>query len=275
MFCPYCGKPIPDDSSFCPVCGQRIEEDQNETDSFLDINEMGRKKSIGKIVGILILVVVVILAGVGTVYFMFQDSKRRIDEKPYAEKENKTDIEDKSYKSPGENGATEENAKDHESETKETPYDPTEGGIHRYEYVIADVSWNQAFNDCISKGGYLVRINSQEEYQYILNELNSKQLTNIQFFIGGRRDSGSDAYYWVNENGELYGDQINTSSYWCSSEWLDGEPSFSDGDTEEQYLDLLYYKKSGRWTWNDAPEDILSVVPEFSGRVGYICEYDN
>ena len=154
-------------------------------------------------------------------------------------------------------------------------YDPTEGGIHRYEFVVEDVTWEQAFENCQSKGGYLARINSEEEYQYILNELNSQQLQNVQFFIGGRRDTDSEAYYWVDENNMPYGEQINVDSYWAANEWLDGEPSFRDGDIEEQYLDLLYHKNSERWTWNDAPNDILSVVPEFSGRIGYICEYED
>ena len=47
------------------------------------------------------------------------------------------------------------------------------------------------------------------------------------------------------------------------------------GANEEEYLDLLYYKNEGRWTWNDAPNDILAVVPSFSGRIGYICEYED
>jgi len=25
---------------------------------------------------------------------------------------------------------------------------------------------------------------------------------------------------------------------------------------------------------NDVPDDILSVVPSFSGKIGYICEYE-
>ena len=54
-----------------------------------------------------------------------------------------------------------------------------------------------------------------------------------------------------------------------------GIRSFRDGANEEEYLDLLYYKNEGRWTWNDAPNDILAVVPSFSGRIGYICEYED
>lgn len=172
--------------------------------------------------------------------------------------------------------STEKNkSQDAEEKKVEAKYDSTEGGIHRYEYIVADKTWEQAYADCISRGGYMVRINSLEEYNYILNEISQKQLGKIQFFIGGRRMSGSQEYYWVDENGEPYGDQINASSYWCSSEWLSGEPSFKDGSTEEMYLDILYHEGSGKWVWNDAPNDIISIVPSFSGKIGYICEYEN
>lgn len=276
MFCPYCGKMIPDDSSFCPVCGERLDGEETINEKNWGRNSTYKKGNTGKIVVLSLIGVIILSTGAGMVYFMKQAKETSLDKEMLQGKTEKEKRIEQLEKEEGnaQNNSTEEKSAQSDT-TEENPYDPTEGGIHRYEYVVADVTWDQAFSECISKGGHLVRINSQEEYDYILSELSSKQLEKIQFFIGGRRDSGSDAYYWTNEEGELYGDQINTSSYWCTSEWLDGEPSFSDNGNEEKYLDLLYYKKSGKWTWNDAPDDILAVVPEFSGRIGYICEYDN
>ena len=45
----------------------------------------------------------------------------------------------------------------------------------------------------------------------------------------------------------------------------------ADG-VEEHVLDLL--SNDGGWYMNDVPDDILSVVPSFSGKIGYICEYE-
>ena len=260
MYCPFCGKQIPDDSSFCPECGNDIRDSWEKQPYPPEIPRQPQKKTgAAKIILIVILILLVIAAGVIAAIIFLKPSPADKAETKTKSESVKSDKEDKSDKS----------AKD------EATYDPTEGGIHRYEFIIADVTWSQAFADCKSRGGYLVRINSEEEYQYILKQLDAGSYQKIQFFIGGRRDSGSSEYDWADEDDELYGDQINTSSYWCSSEWLSGEPSFRDGANEEEYLDLLYYKNEGRWTWNDAPNDILAVVPSFSGRIGYICEYED
>ena len=102
----------------------------------------------------------------------------------------KSDKEDKSDKS----AKDEAKAPADEEEDEEEKYDPTEGGIHRYEFIIADVTWSQAFADCKSRGGYLVRIISEQEYLFILKQLDAGSYQKIQFFIGGRRDSGSSEY---------------------------------------------------------------------------------
>ena len=88
------------------------------------------------------------------------------------------------------------------------------------------------------------------------------------------RATDSRDYYGVDESGQMYGDVINSGSYWCASEWMAGEPSYQDGATQEQYLDIFYHQNSGKWVWNDVPDDILAAVPSFSGKLGYICEYE-
>ena len=152
------------------------------------------------------------------------------------------------------------------------PEDDT--AIHTYEYIISDCTWQEAFQDCLNRGGYLVRINSSKEYEYIRKEISSQKMTDVYFKLGGRRDSGSQDYYWVNQDNKLFGQKLNSDDSWCSDEWMGGEPSFQDGSLEEKYMDLFFYDGEKRFVWNDVPDDMLSAEPAYAGKLGYICEYE-
>lgn len=152
-------------------------------------------------------------------------------------------------------------------------------GIHQYEFVIEDCTWYDALTGCAEQGGYLARISSPEEYQYIISMINSKGYTNIHFYLGGRRDDTGSEYYWVNEQNEFIGDCLNSSDSWCSSYWYQNEPSFTDtgsdaaGEIAENVMNLFYV--SGSWYLNDSSDDLAGNYPDLlSGKVGYIIEYE-
>lgn len=151
----------------------------------------------------------------------------------------------------------------------------SEEGIHRYELVVEDTTWDSAFQEAKDKGGYLVRINSRDEYNAILQQISAENKTNIQFYLGARRDDSSQDYYWVDENNNFIGDPINASGSWCEDEWLSGEPSFTDGSVVEDKVDMFLYQQTGTFVWNDCSGDLLGVLGDSaSGKIGYIVEYD-
>lgn len=152
-------------------------------------------------------------------------------------------------------------------------------GIHRYEIVTGDVTWDEAFAQSVERGGYLARISSPEEYQYITDMLNSGGYTRYQFYLGGRRDDGGTEYYWVNMKNQFLGECLNDSDSWLGSYWYENEPSFRDtgsgagGEIAENVISLFYV--SGTWYMNDSSSDMAGFYPDLmSGKVAYIIEYE-
>lgn len=154
-----------------------------------------------------------------------------------------------------------------------------ETGIHQYQIVVEDCTWYDALAGCAAQGGYMARISSPEEYQYIVEMLNSGGYTNIHFYLGGRRDDTGVDYYWVNKQNEFMGDCLNSSDSWTSSYWYQNEPSFRDtgsdanGEIAENVMNLFCV--SGTWYLNDSSDDLAGYYPDLlRGKVGYIIEYE-
>lgn len=149
---------------------------------------------------------------------------------------------------------------------------------HRYELIVADVTWTEAEAICRQKGGYLATLTSQEEFDQVTNQIVGEGKTKISFYVGATRDDSYDGigeYHWLHDHS---GDSMFYGALY--SFWLSGEPSYSsvtqDGETmEEKYVDLIYRQNEGRCYLNDVADDILAEAPSYKGAIGYICEYDN
>lgn len=152
-----------------------------------------------------------------------------------------------------------------------------QSGIHRYEYCLLDGTWEDAYRACLTKGGHLVTFETQEEYDYVVQELNNRNQQGDIFFIGGRRDLDSRLYYWVDGSNNLIGTALNSADAWNAGCWLHDEPSFEDTTLglQEHVLSIFYYDDLEKWVWNDVPNDEIGAIPSYSGKVGYICEHEN
>ena len=159
-------------------------------------------------------------------------------------------------------------------ETKED--DP---GVHNYQVIVEDCTWQEALQRSLDQGGHLLRLNSPEEYEYITGMLSDGGYTNIHFYLGGRRDDSGREYYWVDENNQFMGECLNSGGNWCDPYWFDNEPSFQDtgsdaaGAITEDVMNLFYV--SGTWYLNDSSSDLAGMYPDLlSGKVGYIVEFE-
>lgn len=154
-----------------------------------------------------------------------------------------------------------------------------EDAIHRYEVIVEDCTWEEAYQNCLSMGGYLARINSKEEFDYITKKVveKEKNYSKKQYYVGIRRDVNSDAYYLVDENNELMGDRLdNGYTSWANSLWLSKEPSYYDSTLkiEETCVSIFKYKETNKWVMNEIPSNLVVQVPSYEGKLGYICEFD-
>ena len=161
-----------------------------------------------------------------------------------------------------------------DTEDYEDTEEYNEQEIHEYELLVGDVSWSEAYQDCLDRGGYLVRINTEEEFDAILDQIYDEEKENIKFWIGGAR--GKDKkYHWAYGEDKEFGEDILNEDSQFEDYWLDGEPSFIDDatDTKENRMNMFYMKDLDRWVWNDVPDDILEAASFYAGSIGYICEY--
>lgn len=314
MFCKKCGKQLKNGVLFCIYCGEKVtlpnassqikaedviqeqepvkeqmpvEELESVEEQMPDKVQTPVEESVHRevpqnllqivIIGVLILVITGLVVG----YFIRSGHSKESDEdvETFSSQEMDSELEEPEEmeeESPVKDA--EESAEQEEAEPLAEPVEEsTEEGIYSYELIVSDVTWMQAYDDCIARGGHLVRINSEEEYQAILQQISEEDKTNIKFWLGGMRASAdSYEYRWVYEDG-TYGDEILNQDDKYLSYWLSGEPSYQGETPEDQemYLNMFYRGKEERWVWNDVPNDIIAVVNSYSGTVGYICEYEN
>lgn len=147
---------------------------------------------------------------------------------------------------------------------------------HTYELIVSDGGWEEAFNGCIARGGYLATIETLEEFEEITAQIEAQGLSKTIFYIGGGRGPQSNVYSWVDSDRNfLTANPINDISCPINGKWLSGEPSFQDGEYEELYLTMYYNSDVNGWVLNDVPEDVVDIWPNYAGRIGYICEYEN
>ena len=89
-----------------------------------------------------------------------------------------------------------------------------------------------------------------------------------------------EEYHWVKSDGTFENAVLNDSSSWCQNFWNTGEPSFITGGMDNipeytEYTMAMIRNKEGKWVFNDVADDILASDPRFSGKLGYIVEYEN
>lgn len=134
----------------------------------------------------------------------------------------------------------------------------------RYELVKDDISWTDANDAAIAKGGHLATVNSKEEEKTLEKMADKAGLKYI--WLGGYTSVRDDVAFGHWMTGEPF-------DY---TKWYDGEPSRNDKDGEPEFY-LMLWKIKGKWSWNDERNDVIHIdgLDYFKGNMGYIIEYES
>ena len=152
---------------------------------------------------------------------------------------------------------------------------------HRYELYVGDITWDEAKKQCEEKGGYLAAITTIEEYEHIKKGIEDSGQTPVAYWIGASCDRPSSYYptYEWHEPKRDYLKDIFISYTIMGKYWADGETSYYRQAAEEKIdetgIYLLYDDAKEDCYLYDAPMDTLLRDPEYTGKIGYICEYDS
>lgn len=129
----------------------------------------------------------------------------------------------------------------------------TSAASHRYEVINTRMTWSEAKAYCENLGGYLATVESQEEYNKIIDLANASGRKVL--WLGAQKNA-NQSFEWIT------GEPFNYSF------WLSGEPNNEGGN--ENYLVMFYV--NNQWVWADVPNDVSPYYGDET--VGFVCEYD-
>ena len=151
---------------------------------------------------------------------------------------------------------------------------------HRYELFVQDCSWSEAQKICLEKGGYLATVTCTDEAKVISELIKKEGYTDKAFFVGYRSCEWVGdtfcSFRWINQDGSYQEIMPSMYDFWDYNspgyDYTKKEWSFEGG---EQEVGLAkYFEEDGMIYIFDAPDKILSVSPEYSGKIGFVCEYN-
>ena len=140
----------------------------------------------------------------------------------------------------------------------EAPAEPEQPKESTYQLFIEDVSWTEARDRCVEKGGHLVVISDDEELQKVIDLAKSYGVNML--WVGCHRVDGT--LVWETD------DQVSVYP------WGAGEPSYMDG-YDGVYEDYVMLWNNNGWVYNDSRNDPVADYPgAYSGKIAYVCEFE-
>ncbi len=149
---------------------------------------------------------------------------------------------------------------------------------HRYELVVDDLTWEEAFQAAKDAGGYLAIVTGSREYKKLAEQIKKNNLTKYLFHVAYNSN-------WDAPDGWVYPDgSIVEGDYQSYIEDPDYSPEWADWKRKDGVYGLLKYCPTDSNVYlYYAPANIFGyinddgsyVTDRFNGQIGYIIEYDN
>ena len=245
MFCPDCGNQISENDRVCGNCGN-LNPNYRPAPAMVPTPAYKKNNTaLYVLLGVVVLLALVIIGLLAGILISSNESSQPV-------------IATQTADEPQEPATTIVIIHEEKSDTPEINQPKSYKKVASYEAVKSNATWNTARQNAEAKGGTLVCINDEAEFNKVCKIADNKGIK--VFWVGAERD--------------YYGSWNNT--YWLDStrmnftRWLSGEPSYVSEDGTEEYY-LIVFKVNGKWYYNDAPHDI---EPFYSGKMGYIIEYE-
>ena len=136
----------------------------------------------------------------------------------------------------------------------------------KFEVYTDAVTWQEAKQKCIEKGGHLAYITCREDYDTILLKLSSVELRYL--WVGATTTISENNVYssWLDGTSL---DFINNNNL-----WYPGEPSGRDVTSSEKNIEpyVMLWNIKGEWSFNDNSDISLQIYKK--KYFGYICEFE-
>ncbi len=149
---------------------------------------------------------------------------------------------------------------------------------HRYELIQKDITWAEAQALCKEKGGYLATITSPDEQDIVATQIAKEEKQNISFYVGYRYNEwiGEEffASRWINADGSFIVASPLDNFWEYSAPDYDYRNKEWENDQNDCGL-VKYYDSTKQIYLFNAPEELLASSPKYSGKIGFICEFDN
>lgn len=149
---------------------------------------------------------------------------------------------------------------------------------HRYELIQKDITWAEAQALCKEKGGYLATITSPDEQDIVATQIAKEEKQNISFYVGYRYNEwiGEEffASRWINADGSFIVASPLDNFWEYSAPDYDYRNKEWENDQNDCGL-VKYYDSTKQIYLFNAPEELLASSPKYSGKMGFICEFDN